>query len=358
MNINRHNYEEYFILYMDNELSHDEKKMVDLFVQQNPDLEEELTMLLQSRLIADTSLHFDEKEILLRTETGFSPSTELLLHYTDNELSAEEKLRAEQLIITNPSLKTEWDYLQKVKLQPEENIVFPDKSVLYRKEEPVRIIYFNWKRIAVAAALLLAVSTAAFIIFSDKKETDAGYAAETSKGITPSAEEKQQSAPIKNENLAAAINTKETPATPKEQLATKKETRSQPKNTQSEIIKENTSPSLADTQGKNGNNLPEPTYNPNMKRPIESTNNLAELNMPEKKALTIPEEKISIQPVTPAYAHSLQSSNELIDVEQPEKKNALRGLLRKVTRTFEKTTNIKATDDEDRLLVAGLAIKL
>jgi hypothetical protein len=35
----------------------------------------------------------------------------------------------------------------------------------------------------------------------------------------------------------------------------------------------------------------------------------------------------------------------------------LRGFLRKVTRTFEKRTNIKATDD-DRLLIAGLAIKM
>jgi hypothetical protein len=47
-------------------------------------------------------------------------------------------------------------------------------------------------------------------------------------------------------------------------------------------------------------------------------------------------------------------------IEQPNgKKNKLRGFFRKVTRTFEKRTNIKATDDDDdRLLIAGLAIKL
>lgn len=356
MNINRHNYEEYFILYMDNELSHDEKKMVDLFVQQNPDLEEELTMLLQSRLIADTSLHFDEKEILLRTESGFSPSTELLLRYTDNELSAEEKQKAEQLINENPSVKTEWEYLQKVKLQPEENIVFPDKSVLYRKEEPVRIIYFNWRRIAVAAALLLAVSTVAFIIFSDKKQSaPIASGSETRPSISPIKTEP----PVvpKEESMLAETRTLEK-ATMIKEIAVQKEKRKQTEYKPADVIKENKATLLADTQGKNGNNLPEPTYNPNMQRPIESTTNLADLNIPDKKALTIPEEKISLQPVTPSYAHSLQSSNELIDVEQPEKKNALRGLLRKVTRTFEKTTNIKATDDEDRLLIAGLAIKL
>jgi hypothetical protein len=45
--------------------------------------------------------------------------------------------------------------------------------------------------------------------------------------------------------------------------------------------------------------------------------------------------------------------------ENSGKKNKLRGFFRKVTRTFEKRTNIKATDeDDDHLLIAGLAIKL
>ena len=48
MNINRNNYEEYFLLYTDNELSEAERKMVDAFVAANPDLQEELLMLQQS----------------------------------------------------------------------------------------------------------------------------------------------------------------------------------------------------------------------------------------------------------------------------------------------------------------------
>jgi hypothetical protein len=40
------------------------------------------------------------------------------------------------------------------------------------------------------------------------------------------------------------------------------------------------------------------------------------------------------------------------------KKNKLRGLLRKVTRTFEKNTQVNATDENDRLLIGGLALKL
>ena len=64
MNITRHNYEEYFILYMDNELGSDDRRQVELFVQENPDLKEELDWLLQSRLTPDDSVVFDEKEQL------------------------------------------------------------------------------------------------------------------------------------------------------------------------------------------------------------------------------------------------------------------------------------------------------
>ncbi len=66
MNINRHNYEEYFILYMDNELSSDDRRKVELFVKENPDLQEELDLLMQTQLIPDNSFVFDGKEQLLK----------------------------------------------------------------------------------------------------------------------------------------------------------------------------------------------------------------------------------------------------------------------------------------------------
>ncbi|MEK7226941.1 MAG: hypothetical protein AAB221_14820, partial [Bacteroidota bacterium] len=66
MSITRHNYEEYFILYMDNELSSDDRRMVEVFVQQHPDLKEELDILLQYKLEPDTSVVFNGKEELMK----------------------------------------------------------------------------------------------------------------------------------------------------------------------------------------------------------------------------------------------------------------------------------------------------
>jgi hypothetical protein len=60
-----------------------------------------------------------------------------------------------------------------------------------------------------------------------------------------------------------------------------------------------------------------------------------------------------------AIAHAADGSVTRDDEQnEPGRKNKLRGFFRKITRTFEKTTNMKATDDEDRLLVGGLAIRL
>ena len=61
MNINHHNYEEYFILYMDNELGSDARRMVEAFVQQHPELKGELDLLLQYKLVPDTE---DRKSVV------------------------------------------------------------------------------------------------------------------------------------------------------------------------------------------------------------------------------------------------------------------------------------------------------
>src|SRR5215510_12188330 len=104
MNIDRHNYEEYFLLYIDNELDVDQKRQVELFVQENPDLDEELVMLKQSRLIPDESIVFDKKHLLLKEEIASANNSfinlnnyeQWLIMYVDDELNAEEKMAVEK----------------------------------------------------------------------------------------------------------------------------------------------------------------------------------------------------------------------------------------------------------------------
>ncbi|MEJ0102609.1 MAG: hypothetical protein WDO19_08680 [Bacteroidota bacterium] len=69
MKIDRHNYEEFFLLYVDNELTAEQKNSVHRFIQENPDLARELEILQQVTLKADDAIVFDGKETLLRKET-------------------------------------------------------------------------------------------------------------------------------------------------------------------------------------------------------------------------------------------------------------------------------------------------
>ncbi|MDO9374108.1 MAG: hypothetical protein Q7T76_06810 [Ferruginibacter sp.] len=156
MNINRNNYESFFLLYIDNELSAEQKIAVDQFVQINPDLEEELVMLQQTVLKAD-ELEFDFKESLFRSATSANEIEQQLLLHLDNELSSPEHQQITRLIQNDPSVKKQWELLQATRLDKNEHIPFPDNKILYRHEAG-RVVAFPWLRVA-AAAMLIGVAT-------------------------------------------------------------------------------------------------------------------------------------------------------------------------------------------------------
>ena len=159
MNITRNNYEEFFILYLDNELCSDDRSEVESFVRENPDLKNEFDLLLQTRMTPDHDLMFDGKQQLLKTaspapisETNFE---EWLLLYIDNELTPKEKIAVEEFVTQNSSAENALKQLQKTKLHPEHAVVFPNKEILYRREKRTPLVAIRVWRIAVAAALLL-----------------------------------------------------------------------------------------------------------------------------------------------------------------------------------------------------------
>src|SRR5438046_3448547 len=112
MNINRNNYEEYFLLYADKELSAEQKNMVESFVQQNPDLEEEFVMLQQSVVKPDNNITLEAKSSLFKKELlqqdqyiNQTNYEEKFLLYTDNELNSSEIEEREKFVLANPALQ-------------------------------------------------------------------------------------------------------------------------------------------------------------------------------------------------------------------------------------------------------------
>lgn len=171
MNINRNNYEEYFLLYADKELSAEEKNMVEMFVQQNPDLEEEFVMLQQSVVKPDRTIALEDKSFLFRYEGSINETNyqEKFLLYTDNELNLSEIEELEKFVLANPSLQNEFTLLQKVTYEPDTSIVFPDKKLLYKKEDDSKVVPFGWRYLA--AAILLGIGLWTGVTYLQKNNT-------------------------------------------------------------------------------------------------------------------------------------------------------------------------------------------
>ena len=354
MRIDRQNYEEYFILYVDNELTPAQRLAVEEFAQKHPDLEEELVLLYQSTLTPDKNIVFEGKEELMKEESNsfVDPSNyeEVLLLYIDNELTGEEKLQVEKLAEQNPQIKKEFEILQQTRLRPEEEIVFANKEVLYRKERKVRIISMQSWKIAAAAVLILLIGSATFFVLNRNHATVEGNVAVVKNNPQTV---KPQEPVIKSEQKATAgenIN----PDGLSEKALSAGSKKENPRKQ-----------SVASTNKKIENQK----LQKRLKQPEQATNSLGQQDNEivrrdifDSPAL-ISNEVIAnknISPskelVKPIYAVTISDTNPSDIVNKGNKR--FRGLLRKATRIFERTTKITATDEDDRLLIGGLAVKL
>ena len=67
MNINLHNYEEFLLLYADNELSPQDRILVEQFIQDNPELEEEFDMINSTIIEPDETFQILDKSFLMKS---------------------------------------------------------------------------------------------------------------------------------------------------------------------------------------------------------------------------------------------------------------------------------------------------
>jgi anti-sigma factor RsiW len=156
--ITRDNYEEFFLLYTDNELSAAERHAVERFVAEHPDLHEEWETLQQCKLSPDTHLSFPDRNSLFKPEAEGSPYTGELLSYLDGELTATDRERIETILREQPLVARELTTLRQTINYPDPTIVFPDKESLYQKEKGRRIVPLFWLRTGIAAAVLAAIA--------------------------------------------------------------------------------------------------------------------------------------------------------------------------------------------------------
>jgi hypothetical protein len=356
MKINHHNYEEYFILYMDNELGADDRQMVEAFLQQHPDLKEELDLLLQYKFEPDSAVVFEGKEELLKvngeTPVSLSNYEEWMVLYNDNELTPAQRTMVEAFMISHPSLQSEFGQFKRARLTPE-TIVFAHKSSLYRKEERTKPL--PWWRIAAAAILLLAISITA-VVSINKKDPEQNDGLVKENQAAPVIQTKEQdpiTTPVlankEGDNEQAKFTTPVTAPVSNKNIAANQKTTIKRDKVQDVIL-----PGMQEegtvTAVKRNNEL----------RTSMATRNSID-NNPANDAITrhiTPETISQYGALTkPDVTTDEPGSSSITEDQSDDKKNKSRGLFRKIARTFEKRAGFDPTED-DRLLVAGLAIKL
>ena len=357
MQINRHNYEEYFILYMDNELGSTERRMVEDFVKLHPDLQEELDMLLQSRFTPDASIIFENKnELLFDAASGIQLSNfeEWVVLYMDNELDPSQRMMVEQMAATSPEAKLVMDQMLRTRLQPE-NILFPGKASLYRKEEKVR--FGGWQRMSAAAILLLIAGASAFYLLNSSSGNMTGVVAETTgKPETRIPQQTQVDEPaVLNDNSddnLSNLKADEMAQEPVNKTVVVSNIEAQPKSEPSDFQE------LVSIENLSGVT---PTDRIGTEKISTTNGNIANIVSEDVRSHSLQMEPVKTDLTnSPDNPLAEDVTNDIVQAsfQSDGKKNKLRGFFRKVTRTFEKRTNIDATDDEDRLLVGGLAIRL
>ena len=150
MKININNYEEYFLLYLDNELSTSEKQEVEEFLDQNPKYKRELELLLKAKVDPAPS-HNSFESSLFKLPSGINAEEAMLLD-VDGELSPVQLAELEELSKSFPQLLKEREVMNTLTLKDDEQISFRDKAVLYRHES--RVVSFRLWKPAIAAALI------------------------------------------------------------------------------------------------------------------------------------------------------------------------------------------------------------
>lgn len=375
MNITRHNYEEYFLLYLDNELGEQEKRQVEEFVQRHPDLKEELGALQQFKLVPDNSIQFDGKEELLKengvsrvTETNY---TEWFSLYIDDELSPAEKKQVERFLASTPTAAAELEIWQRSKLQPE-SVPFPGKASLYRSAEKVHALPVKWWRWAAAAVLLIGVGIGTATLLRQRNDNENALVKQS-----PETPAKTPAGPVENTPLPA-IKVQESPLALSNDIPATSPVRSPEVSSNGSTAKqvplrnakqvnnpavqpEKKEEAVVAANNKRGNDLPQPVFNPNVMN-TDAVEKAVTASVTPKEITTTQDALTNpvVTTKTPQPSDIVFASDKTSDAgfEQADgKKNKSRGLFRKIARTFEKRTNIDATD-EDRLLIAGLSIKL
>jgi hypothetical protein len=166
MKINRNNYEAFFVDYLDGKL---DVSLVDDFIeflQQNPDLKEELS-LIETVSLKEEEITYNKKELLKKekydSEKEFNKAA---IAELEGDISDAEKVDFESYLSSHPEKQKDVELFKLTKLKPELSVVFSKKSKI-RKRSTIRTILL-WS--TSAAAVIIAILSVYIFIDTPSSE--------------------------------------------------------------------------------------------------------------------------------------------------------------------------------------------
>jgi hypothetical protein len=345
--INLSNYEEYFILYMDNELPADEKLMVEAFIAQHPHLGEELEVLMNTKLPLHDVL-FTGKEELLSPSMKVNTVDEHLLLYIDNELPSSAKEAVEQNIAESKDYALQYATLLQTKLHPSDVISHPNKKELYRHTEKV-VAFKSWMRIAAVVLILLFGSL--FFLLSKQEQTIAPATASNGTSTKIKPVETEKVLPVE-ETIA-----KENPVPTEQTIVvwTKDKKELQP-------IEPPTRKESVDQEMVSLTDAPDHSLAHEQRKREVVAFKVKQFTQPQISDVAV-KEILAHNPVTsiPSDRNIVEDTPEgaLTDADfKNTKRSSAKGLFRKVTRFIGRNTGIGTADVGEEVLIGAVALKL
>ena len=156
----------FFVDYLDGKL--DEKLVNDFieFLQQNPDLKEELS-LVENISIGQEEITFNKKELLLKEKYDAEQAfNEASIAIVEGDISPSEKVGFEKYLSTHPEKQKEAELFKLTKLNADESIVFSQKHKLYRRSASRTVLLWSMRA---AAVIIIALSVYTFVDKSSEK---------------------------------------------------------------------------------------------------------------------------------------------------------------------------------------------
>jgi hypothetical protein len=195
MNLNRNNYEVFFIDYHDGALSAEQVAELFLFLEANPDLNEEFNNF-QAVSIESSNEIFPERDALKRGEINEQNFSWYMAAAVENDLTVAENKLLENYLQLHPQRNNDVALFHATKLEPTAE-VYPNKKAL---RQPIPFA-FNLTRnlnYAIAAILLLSFIAGGYFIYTKSLVHSGSGVAQL-----PKNEAAPQIIPIEKNNSAA-----------------------------------------------------------------------------------------------------------------------------------------------------------